>query len=93
MQTEKSVPAITRVEEERISLKVLDGAETNVKCSGTIQEARCILKAVISIQTIQIMRREREELFLFYGCGGQLLIVCFPFKKIGQPGVKRSSCI
>jgi hypothetical protein len=80
MQTEKSVPAITRVEEERISLKVLDGAETNVKCSGTIQEARCILKAVISIQTIEIMRRKREELFYFVAV--EAIIYCmFPLEK------------
>jgi len=41
-----TMAAITRTEEERLSLKIIDGAEVTLKCTGTFQEAKCILKTV-----------------------------------------------
>lgn len=51
--------AITRTEEERLSLKIIDGAEVTLKCTGIFQEAKCILKtASLDLKEIAVSKAE-----------------------------------
>jgi hypothetical protein len=55
--------ALNRGEEEKLTMKVIDGIDQSLKCQGTVNEPKCIIKQpVIDMKEVAVCKQEIKQL-------------------------------